>query len=83
MTRVTHHQPIRTGILSAVLLLIVTLGAAGDLLAQQPTRATTVTVKQAQVISVAEVTVRSPAISITKVGREVAPGIGRSCSDTR
>ncbi len=75
MTRITHHQPVRTRILTGVLLSIVTLGAAGELLAQERTRATTMSVQQAQVISVAEVGLRSPAVSITSVGKEVAPGI--------
>ncbi len=75
MTRITHHQPVRRCILTAALLSIVSLGAAGELLAQGPARATQMTVQEAQVISVAEVGLRSPAVSVTEVGKEVMPGI--------
>ena len=79
MTRITHQQPVRTRILTGVLLSIVTLGAAGELLAQDSTKATTkatrMAVQEAQVISVAEVGLKSRAVSVTSVGKEVAPGI--------
>jgi len=79
MTRTTHHQPVRTRILTGILLSIVTVGAAGELLAQDSTKATTtatrMAVQEAQVISVAEVGLKSRAVSVTSVGREVAPGI--------
>lgn len=79
MTRITHHQAVHTRILTGVLLSIVTLAAAGELSAQDSTRATTtatrMAVQEAQVISVAEVGLKSRAVSVTSVGREVAPGI--------
>ena len=75
MTRITHHQPVRTRILTGILLSIVTLGVAGELLAQESTTATRMTVQKAQVITVAEVGLKSPAVSVTSVGKEVAPGI--------
>ena len=79
MTRITHHHIIHTRILTGVLLSIVTLGAVGELLAQDSTRATTtatrMAVQEAQVISVAEVGLKSRAVSVTSVGKEVAPGI--------
>ena len=79
MTRITHHHIIHTRILTGVLLLFVTLGAVGELLAQDSTKATTtatrMAVQEAQVISVAEVGPKSRAVSVTSVGEEVAPGI--------
>ena len=65
MTRITHHQPVRTRILTGILLSIVTLGVAGELLAQESTTATRMTVQKAQVITVAEVGLKSPAVSVT------------------
>jgi len=77
MNGFTHHQPVRTRILTGALLLIVTLGAAGELLAQDSTRATAsrMVAQEAQVITVAEVGLQSRAVSVTSVGKEVAPGI--------
>ncbi len=75
MIRNTHHQPVRARILTGALLSIVTLGAAGELLAQESTKATRMAVQEAQVITVAEVGQKSRAVSVTTVGKEVAPGI--------
>ena len=75
MTRNTHHQPVRTLILTGALLSIVTLGATGELLAQESTKPTRMAVQQTQVITVAEVGPKSRAVSVTAVGKEVAPGI--------
>ena len=75
MTRFTYHQTVRTRVLTGVLLLIATLGATGELLAQDSTKMTRMAVQETQVISVAEVGKKSQAVSIRAVGKEVAPGI--------
>ena len=79
MIRITHYQPVHTRILTGVLISIVTLGAVGELSAQDSTRAsataTRMAVEEARVISVAEVGLESRAVSVTSVGKEVAPGI--------
>jgi len=81
MTRNTFHQAILTRTFTSLLVLIVTLGAAGELLAQDSTKATKATkatrmaVQEPQVISVAEVGIKSPTVSIRAVGKEVAPGV--------
>ncbi len=81
MTRITFHRTVLKRIFTSLLLSIVTLGAAGELLAQESTKATKATkatrmvVQETQVISVAEVGAKSPTVSIRAVGKEVAPGI--------